>query len=163
MTKHWYIPTPETDAREGGAWWRTACLAAASDISKTETPKKVTCKQCRELYLFPPTPQIMAAKLWSIITRIQEDNDYIVEVKCNACVSDIDVSEMLYGDVQDNLNRIMHLLEHCAFEHMGGAEVMLSRTEAIVSAYELNYAERKDAMTAREEAWREGLDLVVRR
>lgn len=156
---HWYIPTPEEDTRQGGAWWTTACLASASPGNKTETPKKVTCKRCKAIYKHPHTPQIMAAKLWSQITRVQEDNEYTVEVRCNACPDDVDVSEMLYADVQDSLRRLMHLLEHCAFEHMGGAEVSFIRIETFASAYEVNYSQRKDAMTEYEQGWRDRQEL----
>lgn len=159
MTKHWYIPTLIEDTREGGAFWTNACLADVSPTNRTETPKNITCKKCKAIFAHPHTPQIMAAKLWSQITSEQDKNEFVIEVRCNACPNDVDVSDFRYGETLHSMEKILHLLEHCAFEHMGGAEVSFVRVETFASAYELNYSQRKAAMTEHEASWRDRMEL----
>jgi hypothetical protein len=157
---HWFIPTMTEDARQGGAWWTTACLADAAPGRTTENPKKITCKRCKAIYANPHTPAIMAARLWQHVTSLQEQNEWVmIKVECERCESDVDVSEMLYGDTLASLEKFNHLLEHCAFEHMGGADLQVSRVETWATSYEVNYGMRKDAMTEHEQKWRDRMEL----
>jgi hypothetical protein len=156
---HWHIPTQHEDATHGGPLFVNACLATGN--SRTETGKKATCKQCKALFAHPPTASIAAAKLrWDIIA-IQEENKFSAQVQCDCCPNDVDVSDFINDPAaHDQIVRLMHLLEHCAYEHIGGAEVHLIRVQNYASAYENNYAVGKPALSMHEEAWRERHGLV---
>lgn len=161
---HWSHPTAIEDANEGGTFFVNACFAEGR---ASETHKAVTCKACKELLARPRTSTQMSARLVQKVIDLQEDGadrkDYLdffyVEVSCNACPADIDVSAWS-SSVQLHLlvDMARHFLEHCAFEHMGGAEPVIKRVNAFASAYELNLAMGKPAMTMHEEAWRERVE-----
>jgi hypothetical protein len=155
---HWYIPTQVEDVNDGGTFWTNACLAEGS--RHTEDPKKVTCRRCKALYEHPTNVSMAAAKLLQAVQAIQEDGDYLVEVRCNACCLDLDVSVALIDQSHDMVRHISRFLEHVAFEHMGGADVMLVRVQNFMSAYENNYSVGKIAMTDYEQEWRERMELV---
>lgn len=158
---HWHVPTSHEDATEGGTFWTTACLVPGS---KTEDPKKVTCKVCKAYLLHPSTPAMAAAR---VITKLQAIadadtyNEHVVEVGCGACSMTVDTSAWEYEPRHDLLQRIMNLFEHIAFEHMMGAELAISVTKFEFSAYELNYAVGKASATMHEQAWRERNDLAA--
>ena len=89
---------------------------------------------------------------------------FYVTLTCNACPNDLDVSDWSSRvDLHNLVNDGRHFLEHCAYEHMGGAEPMIRREYSFASAYQLNLAQGKTAMTMHEEAWRErqGVDKQV--
>jgi hypothetical protein len=161
---HWSHPTAIENANEGGTFFVNACFA---DGRGSETHKAVTCKNCKELLVRPRSSTQIAARLVQTVIELQEEgadrkdyaNFFYVEVSCNACPNDIDVSTWS-SSVQLHLlvDQARLFLEHCAFEHMGGAEPMVKRCYSVASAYELNLAMGKPAMTMHEEAWRERVE-----
>lgn len=161
---HWYIPTDTVDVNEGGTFYKNAC---SSDGQRhTEDPKKITCKMCKALYRRPLTPVQAAAKMIQRIVAEQEEgrkSDFQIEVKCNCCESDVDVFGWYESvEVHVDVTRMIHLLEHCAYEHVGGSEVLFIRHYTALSAYELNLALGKPAMTIHEERWREDENIEAK-
>jgi hypothetical protein len=161
---HWYIPTNTVDANEGGTFFVNAC---SSDGQRhTEDPKKITCKVCKAIYRRPRTPIQAAAKvLQQVITEQEEGrkSDFFVTVQCNACPNDVDTFGW-YESVEQHheITKMINLLEHCAFEHVGGAEVLFIRHYTPMSVYELNLAMGKPAMTTHEERWREDENIEAK-
>ena len=159
---HWYIPTPQEDANEGGTFYTNACHGDGSRHS--ETPKQVTCRACKALYAHPRTPELAAAKLYGLIIAEQEEgrkSDFSIEVKCNGCDSDLDVFGWYESvSVHNEIARTIHFLEHVAHDHAWGSEVLLVRHYTPVSVYELNYSMGKPAQTLHEEHWRADQGLM---
>jgi hypothetical protein len=159
---HWHIPTELVDATEGGTFWQNACLADGA--RHTEDPKKITCRACKAIYAQPRNPRQASAKLLSRVFDEQEEgrkSDFQIEVICNSCESDLDVFGWLDGvDYRSMIEAGHHFLEHVAFEHGYGADVLIKRTYTEVSAYELNYAMQKQPATMHEEAWRAQMELA---
>jgi hypothetical protein len=164
---HWSHPTAIEDVHEGGTFYVNACFAGGRG---TETHKAVTCKDCKELLERPRSSTQLAARLVQRVIELQEEGDgksdyfeqFYVTVTCNACPNDVDVSDWAC-EVRHHLlvEKARHFLEHCAYEHMGGAEPMIARQSSFASAYELNLAMGKPAMTMHEENWRERMGITV--
>jgi ribosomal protein S27E len=159
---HWYIPTQLEDANEGGTFYVNACLSEG--VNHTETAKKVTCKKCKALYAQPNRPDLMAARLYSQIIAEQwlgREQDFSIEVKCNGCETDLDVFGWYESvTVHDQIARCLHFLNHVAYDHAWGTEVLMRRDYTPFSVYEVNYGMGKIAQTQHEEAWREREGLV---
>jgi len=162
---HWYIPTQLEDANVGGTFYVNACLA--DSVNHTETfDKKVTCKKCRAIYAQPSTPDLMAARVYSQIIAEQwlgREQDFSIEVKCNGCENDLDVFGWYESvSVHNEIARTIHFLNHVAYDHSWGTEVLFRRDYTPFSVYQLNYGMGKIAQTQHEEAWRERNGLAVR-
>jgi hypothetical protein len=152
---HWHVPTQDEDRDQTGTFWVNACLQAGN---ATETLKKVTCKPCKALVEYPNTKQLLAARMLNEYLTAAEKVDYfefgMVSFECNACTQDLDLSDAVYEHSHLMIKRIIGFLDHCAYAHMGGAEVTKVVKTAMVPAYALNYAVGKQAMTTHEERWR---------
>jgi len=149
---HWSIPSQVEDVNEGGTFYFNACF---SDGKHTETLKKVTCKTCKHRIALPTTTAEAAALIYTRISTMLEDGDCWATLTCNACPDDVDVSNLLYEETHIMMHSLVHFLEHCAFEHIGGAEPIIGRHYAPLSAYQVNLALNKPAMTDHETRWRE--------
>lgn len=161
---HWHIPTQLETPHFGGTFYVNACLAHSDN--HTEAPKKITCKKCKAIYAQPHTRELMAARLYSTIIDEQDEgrkSNFSTEVKCNSCDFDLDVfgwNESV--TVHNEIARVLHFLEHIAYEHAWGTEVLIRRDYTPFSVYQVNYAMGKPAQTQHEEAWREREGLPER-
>ena len=157
---HLYIPTVLEDSNEGGTFWTIACMAGSE--SKTETIKSVTCKDCKKIIEHPSTASQAAALLWLRVTQMQDadsEHNTFFAIRCNACPEELPADSWQYDQPHEVLARIVSVLEHCAFEHMGGAEATLCTYQTFLAAYEVNYATGKDPMNEYEARWRRNHDL----
>jgi hypothetical protein len=153
---HWNIPTQVEAVTVGGTFYVNACLADSS--SHTETMKKVTCKKCKALIERPSTPMTVAAKLIALVIEEQEKGrklDFSIEVKCNSCENDVDVWGW-YESVEMHvcMQKMVHFLDHVAYAHGLGSEVLFVRHYTPMSVYELNYGMGKASGTEHEKRWR---------
>jgi len=155
---HWLVVTPLVTPEHGTAFFVNACLADGG--TRTEVPKKITCKKCRELFEHPKSANMAASKLLSQVIAIQEEDRYHhVEVRCDSCSLDLDVSNSMYDPLDESITRYAEFLRHVAYDHMGGGSVLLSRVEEYASAYDNNYSVGKPASTQHEVSYRESKNL----
>lgn len=151
---HWSIPTTLEQAEVGGTFYVNACGSlATAPRAKTEDPKKVTCKLCKEAYKMPRSRQSIAAKVWLQIEAAKQ-SDFLVKVCCNACDHELHAYDLGTNHTFQDLRTIVAFLEHCAYVHMGGSEYVVYVEQSPVSVYELNRAMGKLPMTQHEEDWR---------
>lgn len=149
---HWSIPSQAQDVNEGGTFFFNACLSPGSH---TEVSKKVTCKKCKPLVVTPRTIAQAAAIYLEKINAIQEKSDFWASLTCNACPQELDVSAFPAMPTHETVALVVGILEHCAYEHMGGTELILGAHTAPLGVYSVNLAAGKPAMTLHEERWRE--------
>lgn len=164
MAGHWSIPTQYEAANGGGTFFVVACGSMSG--ARNESMKDVTCKKCKALYALPTRPDVAVAKLMHDVVKVQDaesETFQFVEVGCNACDTDLDVSTWRgasFGAIYVEVQKATQFLAHCAYDHIGGAEVNFKIVASIFSAYQLNLAVGKPAMTGMEESWRERMEVV---
>lgn len=135
-----------------------ACLHEGAGTAEL---KKVTCKQCRTLTEFPRTP-LQAANLLraKMQERTQEATKSLtfcwVTASCNSCTEhEVGLNDLTYTPEYLAIAKIIGFLQHCAFDHMMGAEPIVRVDYDALPVYSVNMAMGKQAATQAEIAWRE--------
>jgi hypothetical protein len=154
---HWQITTATMDAKNPDEPFRiTACMRTGN---ATNEPKKVTCPECKRLLSQPRSP-LQAANLHLVqLNHLAQNEEAYVSLVCNECPYEKVVQSELVGlPENEQIQALLDLLAHCAYDHTSGTEAIVRVEWSVLSVYQLRLSMGATPATDHEQNWRESLD-----